>query len=265
MITYAEDIKALEKLNPAKENFDICISVISEEPHAEWVGDSIDMKLEEAEDSILKASFATGIPVVMVSLLGRPQNIKWAVENIPAILWAYLPGTEGAEPIADVLFGDHNPSGRLPVTFPRDAAQIPIVYNARRYESDDISTAYDPLFPFGYGLSYTKFEYYDLQIPNTVRAGKNIEVTIMVKNVGKLDGCEVVQLYLKDMYASVTRPLKSLKAFDKIFLHAGEKKKVTFLLGPDELSFLDENLISVVEPREVEILIGSQSRIFEIV
>ena len=201
----------------------------------------------------------------MVSLLGRPQNITWAAENIPAILWAYLPGTEGAKPIAEVLFGDVNPSGRLPVTFPKDASQIPLVYNARRYESDAISTSYEPLYPFGSGLSKTEFAYYDLQAPNSIESGESARVAIIIKNVGPVDGCDVVQLYLKDMYASVTRPLKSLKAFDRIFLKAGEEKEVSFILGSCELSILDENLEPVVEPREIEIQIGNLSKKVQIV
>ena len=265
LITYVKNSQDLENLNLTQKTFDVCISVVSEEPHAEWVGDSIDMQLEADEETILKSSFNTGIPVVMVSLLGRPQNITWAAENIPAILWAYLPGTEGAKPIAEVLFGDVNPSGRLPVTFPKDASQIPLVYNARRYESDAISTSYEPLYPFGHGLSYTEFAYYDLQAPDSIESGESARVAIIIKNVGPVDGCDVVQLYLKDMYASVTRPLKSLKAFDRIFLKAGEEKEVSFILGSCELSILDENLEPVVEPREIEIQIGNLSKKVQIV
>lgn len=264
-ITYAADAGALSRLDLAQENFDVCISVISEEPHSEWVGDSMELGLEEAEDEILRASVATGIPVVMVSVLGRPLNVTWADANVAAILWAYLPGTEGAAPIAELLFGDANPSGRLPISFPKDSSHVPVVYNARSYQSDEISTRYEPLYEFGYGLSYTEFEYRDLLVANEVRVGENLEVSVTVKNVGKRSGDEVVQLYLRDQFATVTRPLKSLQAFARVSLQAGESETVILKLSPKELSLYDEDLNFVQELRAIDVLIGDQISEFRIV
>jgi beta-glucosidase len=201
----------------------------------------------------------------MVSVIGRPLNVTWADANVAAMLWAYLPGTQGAEPIAGILFGDHNPCGRLPISFPRDGSHVPVVYNARRYESDQINTRYDPLYPFGHGLSYTQFAYSDLQLPATVNTGEGVEVSITVSNVGQTDGVEVVQLFLTDQFASVTRPLKSLKAFTRVSLQAGESRAVTLTLGPRQLSLYDEDLTCVEEPRTIEVLIGDQSGKFSIV
>lgn len=255
-IIYAADASELAALDLTEQDFDVCISVISEEPHSEWVGDSMELGLEEAEDEILRASVATGIPVVMVSVIGRPLNMSWVDENVAALLWAYLPGSEGAAPIAEILFGDANPSGRLPISFPRDAAHVPVVYNARSYLSDEISTRYDPLYAFGYGLSYSEFKYSDLQVPSTVRVGDNLVVSVTVENTGKRAGDDVVQLYLRDQFATVTRPLKSLQAFARVSLQPGASEKITLVLSPRELSLYDEDLNLVEELRTIDVLIG---------
>ena len=264
-IIYIADASELADLDLAQHDFDVCISVISEEPHSEWVGDSMELGLEEAEDKILRASVATGIPVVMVSIVGRPLNVSWADANVAAMLWAYLPGTEGALPIAELLFGDANPSGRLPISFPRDAAHVPVVYNARSYQSGEINTRYDPLYEFGYGLSYTKFEYSKLQVASEVRVGDDLEVSVTVQNIGKRAGDDVVQLYLKDHFATVTRPLKSLQAFARVSLQAGESETLTLKLSPRELSLYDEDLNFVEEQRTIDVLIGDQVGEFQIV
>jgi len=258
-VVYAADKQELEQLTAGKRTFDVCISVVGEEPHSEWLGDSMSLALEEKEESLLRAAYATSIPVVMVSLVGRPANIRWMAENIPAILWAYLPGTEGAGPVAEVIFGDYNPSGRLPISFPRDANQIPVVYNARRYESGEISTKYEPLYPFGYGLSYTEFQYDHLKVPTSIAVGKNVKISVQVKNIGEVEGEEVVQVYLKDSWASVTRPLRSLKAFKKVSLKAGEEKTVELELGPRQLGLYNEDLQFVQEKREILITIGDKA------
>ncbi|MFT5484541.1 MAG: beta-glucosidase, partial [Halieaceae bacterium] len=264
-ITHVEDLQQLQALDLTKEDFDVCISVVSEEPHAEWFGDSMDLKLEEGETAMLEAASATGLPVVMLSLLGRPLDICWAAENIAAILWAYSPGTEGAAAIAEVLFGDFNPCGKLPISFPRNASQIPVVYNARNYQSDEINTRYDPLYPFGHGLSYTRFEYSELQVPATVAVGQGLDLTVGVKNVGEVDGCEVVQIYLRDVYASVSRPLKSLKAFARVELKPGEMQTLHLSLTPRQLSLYNEDLDFVEEPREIDVLVGDQTSRFTLI
>jgi beta-glucosidase len=264
-ITYVANAYELSQLNLSQENFDVCITVISEEPHSEWVGDSMELGLEAAEDKILRASVATGLPVVMVSVLGRPLNVTWADTHVEAMLWAYLPGTEGAGPIAELLFGDVNPSGKLPISFPKDGSHVPVVYNARSYQSGEISTRYDPLYEFGFGLSYTTFTYHDLQVASDIAIGKDLEVSVTVTNVGEWAGDEVVQLYLRDKFATVTRPLKSLQAFARISLQASESKTVTLKLTPKELSLYDEDLNFVQERRSIEVLIGDQSAQFSIV
>jgi beta-glucosidase len=264
-ITYIADAHELAQQGISAADFDVCIAVISEEPHSEWVGDSMELGLEDAQDQILRASVATGIPVVMVSVIGRPLNVTWADANVAAMLWAYLPGTEGAEPIADLLFGDANPSGRLPVSFPKDGSHVPVVYNARSYLSDEISTRYEPLYEFGHGLSYTQFVYSDLKVASQVRVGDDLTVSIKVTNVGQRAGDNVVQLYLRDQFATVTRPLKSLQAFARVSLQAGDSQIVTLTLSPRELSLYDEELNLVEEPRLIDVLIGDQIAEFQIV
>ena len=222
------------------------------------------MKIAEDELRMIEAASALPIPVVMVSILGRPQQIKSISENVPAIVWAYLPGSEGAKAIVDVLFGDYNPSGKLPISFPKYANQVPIVYNARRYTSPEINTDYDPLFPFGFGLSYTTFEYSNLVVPTETKKGQGITVSVDVSNTGQVDGSEVVQVYLTDVYASVTRPLSSLTSYQKVFLPAQSTKTVTFYLSPTDLSIYDVYLNLIEEPRSIELHINNLSKTFTI-
>ncbi len=262
-VTYIDDHEALAGVSA--DEFDVCINVITEEPHSEWVGDSMELGLEEAEEAMLRASVATGLPVVMVSLIGRPLNLSWADAHVPAILWAYTPGTEGAGPVAELLFGDANPCGRLPVSFPRSGSQMPLVYNARRYDSDEIVTRYEPLYEFGFGLSYTSFDYSDLELPREVPVGEGLQVSLTVRNTGARAGDHVVQLFLRDRYASVCRPLKSLQAFARVSLQPGESQSVTLSLSPGNLSLYDENLDFVQEPRDVEVLVGELRGEFRIV
>ncbi len=258
-ITYIDSINKMSQIHIDPTQYDICISVVGEEPHSEWLGDSYNLYIEDEELNLLKAAYNTTIPVVMVSLLGRPQKMNWPSEHIPSILWAYYPGSEGAKPIVDVLFGIENPSGKTPITFPKNANQIPIVYNARRYVSWEIQTKYEPIYPFGYGLSYTTFEYTNITAPNQVYKGQNIDVTITVKNTGDRSGTEIVQLYLVDVYASVTRPMKSLKGFTKVKLEPGDEKDVTITLTPSELKLRNEYLESVEESREIDLVIGTET------
>lgn len=264
-ITYVKDIFELNQVNFNEEGFDLCISVVGETPHSEWLGDSYDLAIEKEEMDLLKAAKATNLPLVMVSVIGRPVNMIWANDNVEAILWAYLPGSFGADAIADCLFGDYNPSGKLPISFPKDGNQIPVVYNARRYTSGAISTKYEPLYPFGYGLSYTEFEYMNLQVPEKIKLNENCHVSLAVKNIGNLAGEEIVQLYLQDQYASVTRPLKSLKGFKKINLQPNEQKTVSFILTKEDLSLYDEDLNFIEEKRMIEIQIGNLNKIIELV
>ncbi len=264
-IVHVDSASKLKRMNISPVDFDVCISVVSEEPHAEWYGDSMELALEKDEKKMLKAAVATDIPVVMVAALGRPLNIKWANKNVEALLWAYLPGTEGAMPIAETLFGDNNPSGRLPISFPVDGSHVPALYNARSYESGEISTWYEPLYEFGYGLSYSTFVYSDINVPETIEAGKPLPVSVVVSNTSDRAGDEVVQVYLKDLLASVTRPMKSLKAFKRITLQPGQSATVTLELEPSALSLYNEDLEFVQEKRPIRVMIADQVAEFEIV
>lgn len=255
-VTHIDELEALHGVSA--DDYDVCIHVATEEPHSEWEGDSMTLAFEEQEEAMLRAAVTTGLPVVMVSLIGRPLNLSWAAERVDAILWAYTPGTEGAGPVADLLFGNACPSGRLPVSFPRDGAQMPLVYNARRYESGEITTRYEPLYEFGFGLSYTTFDYSELTLPAEVRVGDGLTVEVTVTNGGDRAGDHVVPLFLRDHYATVTRPLRSLQAFTRLTLEPGESRCVQLSLDAVNLSLYDENLVRVQEPRVIEVQVGER-------
>jgi beta-glucosidase len=207
----------------------------------------------------LEAVCATGKPVILILQAGRPYNLSYAAEHCQGILVNWLPGQEGGYATADVLFGEYNPAGRLPMTFPRHVGQVPDYYNfktsGRRYEYSDME--YYPLFPFGYGLSYTKFKYANLQ--NRVNEDGTLTVQAEVTNTGNKAGDEVVQLYVTDMYASAKTRVMELKDFERITLAPGETKKVSFTLTPYQLSLLNDQMDRVVEPGEFRINVGGKS------
>ncbi|MDR0422673.1 MAG: glycoside hydrolase family 3 C-terminal domain-containing protein, partial [Proteiniphilum sp.] len=211
------------------------------------------------QQQLLEAVCQTGKPVILVLQAGRPFNLSYAAENCAAILVNWLPGQEGGHATADVLFGDCNPAGRLPMTFPRHVGQVPLYYNfktsGRRYNYVDMD--FTPLYPFGYGLSYTTFAYSGLKTEE--QENGNVKVQVDVKNTGTADGEEVVQLYVTDMYATVKTRVMELKNFDRVFLPAGETKTVTFTLTPYELSLLNDSMDRVVEPGEYKIMVGGRS------
>jgi len=223
--------------------------------------DRTDLKLPGVQEELLKALKEVGKPIVLVLVNGRPLSIKWEEENIPAILEAWYPGEEGGNAIADVIFGDYNPGGKLPISFPKDVGQIPVYYNRKPSAfSEYLTMDTKPLFPFGHGLSYTTFEYSDLKItPEKVLPGGYVDISFKVKNTGNIDGDEVVQLYIHDEWASVERPVKELKGFKRIHLKAGEEKKVTFRLFTEQLAFYDEAMRFVVEAGTFEVMVGSSS------
>jgi beta-glucosidase len=184
-----------------------------------------------------------------------------------AILEAWLPGEEGGRAIADVLFGDANPGGKLPVTFPRSAGQLPLYYNAKPagtsslWYKDYVSEKVTPLYPFGHGLSYTRFEYTGLEItPQRATSGERVNISLRVKNVGKVAGDEVVQLYTRDEVASTPRPVKELKGYRRLALRPGESRTLTFHLAVDQLAFYDNNLKLVLEPGKIDVMLGSSSQ-----
>jgi beta-glucosidase len=193
---------------------------------------------------------------------GRALTLRWTSENIPAIVEGWMPGEQGGNAIADVLFGDYNPGGKLPVTFPRHSGQYPFYYNhsATKEDANYIDMPGTPLYEFGYGLSYTKFEYSNFTMPKDIYNGNSIEVSFDIKNTGKVKGDEVAQLYINDIVSSTSKPVKELKGYERITLEPGETKTVKLKLTPEDLSLFDRNMNFVVEPGTFEVLIGSSSR-----
>jgi beta-glucosidase len=220
-------------------------------------GDRTDLSLPKTQETLLNAVVATGKPVVVVLLSGSALAVNWANDNVPAILQAWYPGGEGGTAVADVLFGDYNPAGRLPVTFYKSVDQLPPFTD---YSMQGRTYRYfkgEPLYPFGFGLSYTNFAYSNLRFDaRTVKAGQPIKVTVDVKNVGDRFGDEVVQLYLTDVAASAPVPLRSLVGFDRVSLQPGEKRTVTFTISPRQMSLIDDNGKRIIEPGEFLVSAG---------
>jgi len=211
-----------------------------------------------------------GKPVVAVLMNGRPLAIPWLADSVPAILESWFLGVEHGNGVADVLFGDHNPAGRLPVTMPRATGQVPIYYSQKptgrppvlteKYTSKYLDVPWTPQWPFGHGLSYTTFAYADLRLSaDSMRAADSLVVTVSVRNGGARAGDEVVQLYLRDDAASVTRPLRSLKGFGRVSLGPGEAREVRLTLRPEDLSLYDLTMRRVVEPGEFTVFVGGSS------
>jgi len=253
---------------------DVAIVVVGESHSGQKTnGEAYDvasLDLTGHQQELLKAVHATGTPTVAVLINGRPLSIRWTAEHVPAILEAWNCGEQGGFAVADVLFGDHNPGGHLPITFPRHSGQLPVYYNylpSKDYWLENgwggpryVDMSATPLYEFGYGLSYTSFEYSNLQItPLETGPAGNVSVSLDVRNKGKREGDEVVQLYIDDVISSLSTPVKELKGFEKISLAPGEQKTIKFLLGPEHLSFLDRNLEPVVEPGKFEVMVGSSS------
>lgn len=209
---------------------------------------------------LLQALKATGKPLVVVYIEGRPLDKCWAAENADALLTAYYPGQEGGEAIADIISGDYNPAGRLPFTVPRSVGQIPLYYNKRLpLLHDYVDLSATPLYPFGYGLSYTTFAYSDLRVQTDPETHLPLTVTCQITNTGSRDGEEVAQLYLRDEVASTVQPVMQLKAFERIALKKGETRTVTFRLSPADFEIVDLNYRSVIEPGDFTLMVGSSS------
>ena len=232
-----------------------------------------DIGLPGRQLDLLKALWETGKPLVLVLMNGRPLTLKWENQNADAILETWYAGTEAGNAIADVLFGIYNPSGKLSVTFPQSVGQIPIYYNHKntgrpflgglldKYQSRYLDVTNEPLYPFGFGLSYSTFSYGDVKISgNTMKPGGSIDVSVSISNVSTFDGEEVVQLYIQDKVGSVTRPVKELRNFKKVFLKAGETQNLTFTISEEDLRFYDAAMKYRAEPGEFNVYIGSNSR-----
>jgi len=231
--------------------------------------DAATLELTGRQEELVKAVVATGTPTVVVLVNGRPLAVPWIAENVPAVVETWSPGEQGGNAVADVLFGDVNPTGRLPVTIPRHVGQLPVYYNYPKSKEYWIKEGWGrpyvdldprPLWVFGHGLSYTTFEYSGLVVnPGSMAEDGVATVRLKVRNSGKRDGSEVVQLYVRDPVASVSTPVLELRGFRKTVLKAGEAAEVTFTLGPSELALLDRHLEWKVEPGEFEILVGASS------
>jgi beta-glucosidase len=254
---------------------DVIVAALGES--AEMSGESSSrssIEIPESQKDLLKALLKTGKPVVLVLFAGRPMALKWEDENVPAILNVWFGGSEAGYAVADVLFGDINPSGKLSTTFPQNIGQVPIFYNHKntgrpleegkwfsKFRSNYLDVSNDPVYPFGYGLSYSSFSYSDIKLSNTsLKGNQALTASVTVTNTGNKDGKEVIQLYIRDVVGSVTRPVKELKGFQKTALKAGESKTVSFSITPNDLKFYNYDLKYEWEPGEFVIMIGGNSR-----
>jgi beta-glucosidase len=254
---------------------DVIIAVVGETADITAEAHSrADIGLPKGQLEVLKELYKLGKPVVMVMTNGRPLAISWESENLPAIVCAWHLGVEAGNAIADVLFGEVNPTGKLTVTFPRSVGQIPIYYNHKntgrpsrpetdkdRYKSKYVDLPDSPLYPFGYGLSYTTFEYSDLKLSKTeIGKSETLTVSVTIKNTGSRQGVETAQLYLRQLVGTFTRPVRELKGFQKVELRAGESKIITFTIGREALTVLDKNFKPVVESGSFEVYLGGDSQ-----
>ena len=254
---------------------DVIVATLGEA--SEMSGESssrTNIEIPQVQKDLLAALLKTGKPVVLVLFTGRPLALTWEQANVPAILNVWFGGGEAGNAIADVLFGDVNPSGKLTTTFPQNVGQVPIYYAHKntgrplgegkwfeKFRSNYLDVSNDPLYPFGYGLSYTTFSYSDVKLSSTSQKGNQaLTAKITITNTGKVDGKETVQLYIRDVVGSVTRPVKELKGFQKISLKAGESKEVSFSITPEDLKFYNYDLKYDWEPGEFNIMIGTNSR-----
>ena len=254
-------------------NADVIIAALGES--AEMSGESSsrsNIGIPEAQQDLLKALLKTGKPVVLVLFTGRPLAIKWENDQVPAILDVWFGGTEAGHAIADVLFGDTGPSGKLSTTWPQNVGQIPLYYNHmntgrplegpwfQKFRSNYLDVSNDPVYPFGFGLSYAHFTYSDLTLSSPSEKGnQQLTATVTITNDGPVEGKEVVQLYIRQLVGSITRPVKELKGFQKIGLKAGESRKVSFTITPDDLKFYNNDLQYDWEPGDFRIMIGGNS------
>ena len=254
---------------------DVIVAALGES--AEMTGESAsrtDIGMPKVQQDLLMALLKTGKPVVLVLFAGRPMTLKWENDHVPAILNVWFGGTEAGDAIADVLFGDVSPSGKLSATFPQNVGQVPIYYSHKntgrplgegqwfqKYRSNYLDVSNDPLYPFGYGLSYTTFTYSSVTLStNSIKINQPLTATVTLTNTGTTTGKEVVQLYTRQMVGSITRPVKELKGFQKVELKAGESKKITFTISSNDLKFYNSDLKFAAEPGDYKIFIGTNSR-----
>lgn len=269
------DKELLDEALAVAARSDVIVAALGES--SEMSGESscrTDLEMTDTQRALLQELLKTGKPVVLVLFTGRPLVLNWEQANVPAILNVWFAGSEAGLAIGDVLFGDANPSGKLTATFPKSVGQIPLFYSHKntgrpladgawfqKFRSNYIDIDNEPLYPFGFGLSYTTFSYSPVTLDKTsLRADGELTATVTVTNTGSRDGAEVVQLYIRDLVGSVTRPVKELKGFEKVFLKAGESRKVSFRITPELLKFYNYDMDFVCEPGDFEVMIGGSSR-----
>src|SRR5450432_746792 len=264
----------LEEAVAAASKADVVVAVLGEA--ADMSGESssrADITIPESQENLLKALVKTGKPVVLVIFNGRPLILNWEDKNAGALLDVWFGGTEAGNAIADVLFGEYNPSGKLTMTFPAHPGQIPIYYNHKntgrpytgdgntKFKSDYLDISNDPLYPFGYGLSYTKFSYSPLSMSTAgISPVQPVTVKLTVTNTGNYDGEETIQLYIRDLVATVTQPVKELKKFQKVFLKKDESKEISFTLTTEDLKYVNSDLKWIYEPGAFKVFVGGNSR-----
>ena len=219
--------------------------------------DRATLSLMGYQQQLLEALAPTGKPIVLVMIQGRPLDLNWADDYVPAILNAWYPGAQGGNALADLIFGDANPSGKLPVSYPRSVGQLPVYYNVANHRNSYTDESSQPLYPFGFGLSYTTFSYANL---NIAQQSDSVMVSFTLTNTGDYDGAEVAQLYMRQEQASLVRPERQLIAFEKVFLKKGESKSVTIRLSKDDFSGMDENGKMIFEASKYTLMLGSSSQ-----
>lgn len=275
-IERGDDARLLSEALATARQADVIVAALGE--CADMSGECAsrsDLTLPDVQMTLLQELSKLGKPIVLLNFSGRPTVLKWESENIPAIMNVWFGGSEAADAICDVVFGDKAPSGKLTMSMPQATGQEPLYYNHlptgrpvpegvsdfRKYQSNYLDVRNDALYPFGYGLSYTTFDYSDLTLSaSSMSADGTVEASVIVTNTGRVDATEVVQLYIRDLVASVSRPVKELKGFERISLKAGESRKVTFTIGAEQLKYYNYDLKEVVEPGDFDIMVGPDSR-----
>jgi beta-glucosidase len=266
------DFSGFEAAKNVASNADVVIMVLGEHGFQSGEGRSrTELGLPGNQQQLLEEIYKVNSKIVLVLNNGRPLAIPWAAENIPAIVEAWQLGTQTGNAVAQMIYGDYNPSGKLPISFPRNVGQCPIYYNnystGRPTDKDNnvfwshyIDVEKTPLYPFGYGLSYTTFEYSNLKIDKeSYQQGEEIVISVELKNTGEFDGKEIVQLYIHDEVASIVRPLKELKRFELVDIKKGETKTVQFTLTEDDLGFYNNQGKFIIEPGAFKVMVGESS------
>lgn len=260
---FSDEINIEQAVNEARQH-DVVVLALGEKPYTETMGNIVSLELDPVQLQLARAIFAIGKPVVLVTFGGRPRIITEVADKAQAVVLGLLPGMEGGPAMADILFGDVNPSGKLPISYPRHANEV-VPYDHKPLEAYE-DNQYRPLYPFGHGLSYTSFETSGLRLnKEQIALGDEIEVTVNVKNTGARAGKEAVLVYLNDVAASVTRPVKQLKAFKKVELKPGQQETLHFTLTPQDMSFIGLDMKRIVEPGEFKVMVGNETVHFNVV